>query len=84
MPKSIHRADYAIFLQELRQAREKAGLTQEQLAERLDLTQTFISKCERGERRLDVIELRDFCQAINISLDDFVAELEKMLKKKVK
>lgn len=82
MSKSIYREDYALFLRHLRNAREKAGLTQEQVAERLDLTQTFISKCERGERRLDIIELRDFCEAIGVSLEEFVAEFEIALKKR--
>jgi hypothetical protein len=46
-------ARYAVFLQTLKAAREKAGLTQAQLAKRLGETQTFVSKCERGERRID-------------------------------
>ncbi len=82
MSKSIYREDYALFLRHLRNVREKTGLTQQQVAERLALTQTFISKCERGERRLDIIELRDFCTAIGISLEQFVAELETVLKKR--
>jgi transcriptional regulator with XRE-family HTH domain len=82
MPKSIYREDYALFLRHLRQARERAGLTQEQVAERLELTQTFVSKCERGERRLDIIELRDLCRAIEIPLAKFVAEFETALKQR--
>ena len=49
--------------QRLKKAREEAGLTQAQLALRIGETQTFVSKCERGERRIDVIELRAFCRA---------------------
>ena len=81
MSKSIYRDDYALFLRHLRNAREKAGLTQEQVARKLGLTQTFISKCERGERRLDIIELRDFCTTLGLSLGEFVAEFETALKK---
>lgn len=51
MDKSIHSKEYAVFLRHLRQARKKAGMTQEQLARRLAETQSFVSKCERGERR---------------------------------
>ncbi|MBI2761787.1 MAG: helix-turn-helix transcriptional regulator [Chloroflexi bacterium] len=76
MVKSIHQADYALFLNRLRGARRMAGLTQEQVAERLRQTQSFVSKCELGERRVDVVELQAFCQAFGISLVDFVQELE--------
>lgn len=82
MAKSIYREDYLFFLNRLRNAREKAGLTQEQVARKLDLTQTFVSKCERGERRIDMVELRDFCEAIGISLEEFVTEFETALKKR--
>ena len=49
------------------------------LAEKLGATQSFISKCERGERRIDALELRAFCLAMGVSLTDFVAELERVL-----
>lgn len=76
MEKSIFTKEYALFLSHLRAARKAAGLTQEQVAERLGQTQSFVSKCERGERRIDVVELRAFCQAIGISFADFIQELE--------
>ncbi len=56
MEKSIHSVRYAVFLKVLRKSRQDAGLSQVQLAKMLGETQTFVSKCERGERRLDVIE----------------------------
>lgn len=76
MEKSIFTKEYALFLSHLRAARKAAGLTQEQVAERLGQTQSFVSKCERGERRINVVELRAFCQAIGISFADFIQELE--------
>jgi transcriptional regulator with XRE-family HTH domain len=79
MEKSTFNQDYILFLAHLKRARQASGLTQAQLAERLGLTQSFVSKCERGERRLDVIELRVFCQAIGVSFEDFIAQLGKML-----
>ena len=79
MEKSIHSAHYSVFLKVLRQARVHAGLTQEQLARRIRETQTFVSKCERGERRVDVVELRRFCQAYGITLKQFVLKLEMTL-----
>ncbi|MEO8594463.1 MAG: helix-turn-helix transcriptional regulator [Candidatus Solibacter sp.] len=76
MQKSIHSAHYASFLKALRQARRRASLTQMGLAARIGETQSFVSKCERGERRIDVIELREFCAAFGISLKQFVTTLE--------
>lgn len=76
MEKSIFTKKYALFLSQLRTARTAAGLTQEQVAERLGQTQSFVSKCERGERRIDIVELRAFCQAIEISFADFILQLE--------
>lgn len=78
--KSIHTQDYRRFLEVLRRARKKAGLTQVQLAERIGRTQSAVSKVERGERRLDVIELRILCEAMGVSLAEFVQELEEELR----
>lgn len=77
--KSIASQDYKIFLRELRTARTRRGLTQVELARRLRETQSFISKCERGERRLDVVELRAFCSAMRVSFPEFVRRLDKIL-----
>lgn len=76
MEKSIFTQEYGIFLSYLRSSRKAAGLTQEEIAKRLQQTQSFVSKCERGERRIDVVELFKFCQAIGISLSDFTEQLE--------
>ena len=79
MDKSVSSHDYRIFLRELREARKYSGLTQIDLATRLGETQSFVSKCERGERRLDVLELRAFCIAIGLPLSDFARKLEQAL-----
>lgn len=63
----------------LRGKREAIGMTQIQLAEKLNLSQTVVSKIETCERRLDVIELIDVCEAINISYLDFFYELNSKL-----
>ena len=60
----------------LRQARLDAGLTQVELATLIGQPQSFISKYESGERRLDLIELRAICQAVGLSLEEFVRRLE--------
>ena len=77
MEKSIFSAQYKCLLERLRERRRAAGMTQAQLAARLQQTQSFVSKCERGERRLDVVELGAFCRAIGIDFVQFVASLEK-------
>jgi transcriptional regulator with XRE-family HTH domain len=79
MEKSIHSTRYAVFLRVLRQTRERADLTQTQVAKSIGETQTFVSKCERGERRVDIIELRAFCRAFGLSLHQFVDILEKAM-----
>jgi transcriptional regulator with XRE-family HTH domain len=56
MRKSIHSKAEATLRALLRGAREKAGLTQHELAKRLKKPQSFVAKYETGERRLDVIE----------------------------
>lgn len=76
MEKSIFSENYSLFLKHLREARRQAGLTQEELACRIGHTQSFVSKCERGERRVDVIELQCFCKAMGISFENFVCRLE--------
>lgn len=76
MQKTISSQETQVFLRLLRKARENAGLSQMQLAERLAETQSFVSKCERGERRLDVVELRAWCHALQISFSAFVAEFD--------
>lgn len=59
---TTRRPAYRKFLIRLKQARKDTGLTQAQVADRLNQPQNFISKCERGERRVDVVELRDLAK----------------------
>src|ERR1044072_6705615 len=63
----------------LRGVRVEAGLTQSELASRLGTDQTFISKYESGERRLDILELREVCQVIGIDFIAFIRRLDKDL-----
>ena len=61
MAKSIYTREYTAVTRLLRETREAAGLTQVELAEKLGQSQSFVSKYERGERRLDIIQLRTVC-----------------------
>jgi transcriptional regulator with XRE-family HTH domain len=60
--RSTHSTRYRRFLERLRDARRHAGFTQAEVARALHRPQSFISKCEAGERRVDVIELEDFAR----------------------
>ncbi len=67
------------MLRLLKATRRSLGETQEELAGKLGESQSFVSKCERGERRLDIIELRAFCSALVWPLPKFLRGLEKEL-----
>lgn len=81
MQKSLFLKEYRVFLEHLIGARAEAGVTQIQLAKRMNVTQSFISKCERGERRLDLLELRAWCRALGIPFTAFVANFDRTTKK---
>lgn len=79
MEKSVSSVAYALFLKQLKEARKRAGITQERLAEVLGETQSFVSKCERGERRLDIVEVRAFCSALGVPFPSFATQLDNIL-----
>ena len=64
----------------LRGVRVDAGLTQSELASRLARDQTFVSKYESGERRLDILELRQVCQAVGTDFVSFIRKLDRELR----
>lgn len=72
---------YSTLRECLKGAREQSGLTQVQLAEAMGVAQSDISKIERGERRLDVVELVYVCRALGISSKDFISSFEARLGK---
>lgn len=79
MPKSIHTTQYTVLLELLAEARSRSGVTQIELAKRLKMTQSSVSKVERGERRLDVIELHAWCQALDTPFRTMMSELDNRL-----
>lgn len=81
MEKSIYTDEYKAFLKTLRAVRKDAGLTQVELAERLAQSQSFVSKVERGESRLDIVQLRFICAAMETTLGSFVRRYERQLRK---
>jgi transcriptional regulator with XRE-family HTH domain len=70
--KTIHSGSYRALLAELRDQRISAGVSQMELAARLGRAQTWVSKVELGERRLDVEELRQVCAALDQDLIPFI------------
>ena len=62
MGKSIRTKEYQDFTIKLRKARREAGLTQVRVAKKLKRPQSYISKVEAGEQRLDIVELKKFAE----------------------
>ncbi|KAG0954287.1 hypothetical protein G6F31_013192 [Rhizopus arrhizus] len=86
MTQSTHNSDYQLLLTILKAARKRAGVSQVDLAERLGNTQTFVSKCERGERRIDAVELVEFAEALGVKplglLGEYLEQRASMLQPK--
>jgi len=78
--KSIYRKEYKYFVEVLIEFRNKAGLLQIDLAKMLNVHQSYISKIETGQRRVDIIELREICYYVNTNLLEFTKELENKIK----
>ena len=76
---TIGHSGYRVFARLLRETREQAGVTQVELAKKLRQTQSYVSKVERVERRLDLVQLRWWCIALGISASAFVRDFERQL-----
>jgi len=72
MASSLHTFRYKIFRKLIVEARLEAKVRQIDLAEGLEKPQSFVSKYERGERRLDFIEFIAIAEAINLDVHDFI------------
>lgn len=79
MTSAIWGKQQITFQQTVRSLRLEAGLTQTELSQLLGKPQSYVSKYESGERRLDIIELSEVCSKCGLSLHDFVIRLEKKL-----
>ena len=77
--KSIFTDEYDVFLRRLVSARREARLTQLDLATRINRPQSFVSKYERGERRLDVLEFVMVCHALSVDPCSIIREVESRL-----
>jgi len=81
LKKSDYSDAYQSAMRSLRTARQRAGLSQAVLAKRLRRPQTFVSKYELGERRLDVVEFAAAAMAIGVDPLPMFRELVKQLRK---
>jgi transcriptional regulator with XRE-family HTH domain len=72
MPSSLHSPDYQLFRSMLIEARTNSGLTQTQIAETLVKPQSYVSKYERGERRIDFPEFMELANVLKIDVEVFV------------
>lgn len=72
MRKSVYEQRYAAFAGLLRGERKKAGMTQARLAKKLRRPQSYVSKYERGDRRLDVVEFLEVARAVGFDPNEFL------------
>lgn len=73
--KTIHKARYQSLLKLLTDARKEAGLTQSELSAKLMRPQSYVSKIENAERRLDVIEFLELCEALEKAPNTLIEQI---------
>lgn len=72
MDKSIHTKEYKVFVERLKKARLEAGLTQVEVAKKLNRPQSHVSNVETGQQRVDVVELKRFARLYRKSVNYFL------------
>ena len=77
--KSLHTPGYDLVMSLLRETRLAAGLSQTALAARLRRPQNYVSKCELGERRLDVLEWLEYLTACDSRPTSFLRQMRKVM-----
>jgi transcriptional regulator with XRE-family HTH domain len=80
--KSIYSADQECLLKVMARIRSDAGLTQQDLARKMAVSQSTVSDILRGQRRIDVIEWIGFCKACKVTPQQFLEELTFLLRRK--
>lgn len=75
----IYTPEYRIFIQCLKDCRIRSKMSQQELASNLGYSQSYISKYEQGQKRLDLLETRAICIELGLSLSEFVKEYEERL-----
>lgn len=72
MSKAIYSKDHKYIVGQLKKARQEAGLEQEQVAKILKKTQSYISKIESGQRRIDIVTLKEFARIYKKDINFFL------------
>ena len=72
MNKIIYSKDHRYTVEQLKKARQEAGLEQAEVAKLLGKTQSYVSKIEAGQRRIDIIALKEFADVYKKSVDYFL------------
>ena len=72
MSKTIYSKGHKVLIARIIKAREEAGLRQEDVAKILKKTQSYISKIEVGQRRVDIVQLKEFAKVYKKGLDFFI------------
>jgi transcriptional regulator with XRE-family HTH domain len=72
MSKAIYSKDHKYLIERLKKARVEVGMDQDEVAKQLGKTQSYISKIESGQRRIDVIQLKDFAKAYKKNINYFI------------
>jgi transcriptional regulator with XRE-family HTH domain len=80
MDRGLYSREQAVVQALLRKIRREAGLRQADLAARLGVQQSFISRYEAGERILNILEVRRICAAVDLPLEEFARRLERALR----
>lgn len=77
----LHSPDYTVFIEVMKAARKGHGVTQAELARRIGQPQSFVSKYERQERRVDVVEFVQIMNALNLDRADWIRIIESSISK---
>ncbi len=72
MPRAIYNEEHQKIVERLKQARIESGLGQVEVAKKLGRTQSYLSKIESGQRRFDVLQLKEFAKLYKKPLDFFI------------
>jgi len=78
MRKSAHSPEHRLLIQLLVDARQAAGLTQQECADRLDVQQSFVARYESGQRRIDVLELLQIAKVLSIDAISIVRRVQSL------
>lgn len=74
MSESVYSPEYQMFLVHLKATRERAGLSQRDLAERLQRSYSYVAKIETGYTRMDIYQIRCYLHAVGVDFLDFMRD----------